>query len=138
MVLGGVKDQCYLREKNIGSSLVVQWLGLRAFTAGTWVQCLLEELRSQKLSGAAKKKKKKKRKEREREISIRSFSSNSKSPHPFLWLFYCPSGQYDCSLEHFLPVERISFCRDSLFRNQFLSFVFTNFSLTLFPRQTQC
>ena len=32
--------------KNLGSSLVVQWLGLSAFTAMAWVQSLVWELRS--------------------------------------------------------------------------------------------
>ena len=42
----------------IGSSLVVQWLGLGSFTAGAWVQSLVRELRSSKLHCVAKKKKK--------------------------------------------------------------------------------
>ena len=37
-------------------SLSVQWLGLRAFTAGAQVQSLVGELKSHKLWGAAKKK----------------------------------------------------------------------------------
>ena len=43
------------------SSLVVQWLGLSAFTAVAWVQALVRELRSHKLPSMAKKKKKKKK-----------------------------------------------------------------------------
>ena len=39
----------------VGNSLVVQWLGFGAFTAMTWVQCLVGELRSCKLHGSAKK-----------------------------------------------------------------------------------
>ena len=38
----------------IGSSLVVQWLGLGSFTAGAWVQSLVRELRSSKLFGGEK------------------------------------------------------------------------------------
>ena len=37
-------------------SLAVQWLGLLALTARTWVQSLVGELRSHKMRGAAKKK----------------------------------------------------------------------------------
>ena len=40
-----------------GNSLVVQWLGLSTFTASVQVQSLVEELRSHKLCGMAKKKK---------------------------------------------------------------------------------
>ena len=40
-------------ESGLGDSLAVQWLGLRAFTAGARVQYLVEELKSH-----AKKKKK--------------------------------------------------------------------------------
>ena len=36
-----------------GSSLVVQWLGLSAFTAVTQVQHLVRELRAHKTQGAA-------------------------------------------------------------------------------------
>ena len=39
-----------------GNSLVVQWLGLHAFTARAWVQSLVRELRSHKLCGMAKNK----------------------------------------------------------------------------------
>ena len=39
---------------NIWSSLVVQWLGLSAFTAVTWVQSLVGERRSLKSRDAAK------------------------------------------------------------------------------------
>ena len=39
-----------------GNSLVVQWLGLSAFTARAWVQSLVRELRSHKPSGATRKK----------------------------------------------------------------------------------
>ena len=42
-----------------GHSLVVQWLGLGVFTAGAWVQSLVRELGSYKVSGVAKKKRKK-------------------------------------------------------------------------------
>ena len=38
-----------------GNSLVVQWLGLRAFTAVAQVQSLVGELRSHKPCSAAKK-----------------------------------------------------------------------------------
>ena len=38
--------------------MVVQWLGLRAFTAGAQVQSLVRELRSWKPCGMAKKKEK--------------------------------------------------------------------------------
>ena len=48
------------REKNpnMGNSLVVQWLALIAFTAGTQVQSLVRELRSCKPHGMAEKEKK--------------------------------------------------------------------------------
>ena len=48
-----------LRMGGVGTSLVVQWLGLSASTARSWVQSLVRELKSHKLRGAAKKKKKK-------------------------------------------------------------------------------
>ena len=41
--------------KNVGNPLVVQWLGLSAFTAMARVQSLVRELRSCKLLGVAKK-----------------------------------------------------------------------------------
>ena len=41
----------------IGNSLVVLWLGFGAFTALAWVQSLVRELRSHKLSSMTKKKK---------------------------------------------------------------------------------
>ena len=37
-----------------GNLLVVQWLELRALTAGAWIQSLVRELRSCKMSGVAK------------------------------------------------------------------------------------
>ena len=40
-----------------GNSLVVQWLGLGDFTAGTQVQSLAGELKSYKLCDVSKKKK---------------------------------------------------------------------------------
>ena len=40
-----------------GNPPVVQWSGLSTFTAGAWVQSLMEELRSQKPQDVAKKKK---------------------------------------------------------------------------------
>ena len=45
-----------VREEE-GSSLVVQWLALGAFTAMVWVQSLVGELRSPKPHSLAKKKK---------------------------------------------------------------------------------
>ena len=42
-----------------GNSLMIQWLGLGAFTVGGQVKSLVKELRSLKLHGLAKKKKKK-------------------------------------------------------------------------------
>ena len=41
-----------------GNSLLIQWLGLSAFTAGAWVRSLVRELRSCKLHGVVQKKKK--------------------------------------------------------------------------------
>ena len=41
-----------------GNSLVVQWLGLGAFTAGVWVRSLVGELRSCKVRKKKKRKKK--------------------------------------------------------------------------------
>ena len=43
-----------------GNSLEVQWLGLQAFSARTWVQSLVWELRSNELRSVAKKKERKK------------------------------------------------------------------------------
>ena len=48
-----------IRKFTVRSSLVVQWLGLCAFTAVAWVQSLIGELRSHKLLSTAKKKKRK-------------------------------------------------------------------------------
>ena len=47
--------QLQLKHQNWlpGNFLVVQWLGLGAFTAGTQVQSLVRELRSHKLHGTA-------------------------------------------------------------------------------------
>ena len=50
---------CGLRKCFLGNSLVVQWLGLGAFTAVAQVQSLIGELKSHKPCGMAKKKKKK-------------------------------------------------------------------------------
>ena len=49
-------------KKEHGNSLVVQWLGLCAFTAGAQVQSLVGELRTYKLRSVAKLKKKKTKK----------------------------------------------------------------------------
>ena len=49
----------------LGTSLAVQWLGLRAFTAWALVQSLVGELRSHKPRGTAKEGKKKKGKVRQ-------------------------------------------------------------------------
>ena len=46
-----------LEEPTERNSLVVQWLGLHAFTPGAKVRSLVRELRSYKPSGMAKKKK---------------------------------------------------------------------------------
>ena len=52
--------KCHLktskRTLSVTSSLVVQWLGLGAFTAMAWVHSLVRELRSRKARGKAKKK----------------------------------------------------------------------------------
>ena len=48
-----------LKEHPKENSLVLQWLGLSAFTAQAWVQSLVRELRSCRLHGTAQKKKKK-------------------------------------------------------------------------------
>ena len=45
--------------ENLGTSLVVQWLGLSLPLQGAQVQSLVREPRSHKLSGTAEKKKKK-------------------------------------------------------------------------------
>ena len=42
----------WMDEANsVGTSLVVQWLGIRLAMQGTWVQSLVEELRSHMLQG---------------------------------------------------------------------------------------
>ena len=46
------------KYKELGSSLVAQWLGFQAFTTMAWVQPLVRELRSCKLYSTAKKKEK--------------------------------------------------------------------------------
>ena len=48
------------KKTEIGNSLVVQWLGLCASTAGDTGQSLVRELRSHMLCSTAKKKKRKK------------------------------------------------------------------------------
>ena len=50
------------RQSTVGSSPVVWWLELGAFTAVTWVQSVVEALRSCRLHGVAKNNKKKKKK----------------------------------------------------------------------------
>ena len=42
------RDLDYILKRPLGNSLVVQWLGLRLFTVGAWVQSLVPELRSLK------------------------------------------------------------------------------------------
>ena len=52
--------QCVtFKVSEVWNSLMIQWLGLGAFTVGGQVQSLVRELRSLKLHGLAKKKKKK-------------------------------------------------------------------------------
>ena len=46
-----------LKEHPKENSLVLQWLGLSAFTAQAWVQSLVRELRSCRLHSTAKTKK---------------------------------------------------------------------------------
>ena len=46
-----------LKEHPKENSLVLQWLGLSAFTAQAWVQSLVRELRSCRLHGTAPPKK---------------------------------------------------------------------------------
>ena len=55
-----LKTLATIKSKHLqtGNSLVVQWLGLCAFTARAQVQSLVRELRSHKPLGAAKKKEK--------------------------------------------------------------------------------
>lgn len=52
------------RQSTVGSSPVVWWLELGDFTAVTWVQSVVEALRSCRLHGVAKNNKKKKKKGR--------------------------------------------------------------------------
>ena len=52
--------QCLtFKVSEVWNSLMIQWLGLGAFTVGGQVKSLVKELRSLKLHGLAKKKKKK-------------------------------------------------------------------------------
>ena len=57
LVEGSQKVQTPSYKINSGNSLLVQWLGLRASTAGAQVPSLVGELRSHKLCGPAKRKK---------------------------------------------------------------------------------
>lgn len=54
----GLKSQM-LKNQNLGSSAVASWLEYWAFTAVSWVQSLVRELRYHKLCGMAEKKKSK-------------------------------------------------------------------------------
>ena len=63
-----------------GNSLAIQLLGLCAFTAGAWVQSQEAEIRSQKLSGTAKKKKKK-TKQTEKNILLESSKNHASLLH---------------------------------------------------------
>ena len=52
-----MENVIFSEDKNkLGTSLAVQWSGLCASTAGVWVRSLVEELKSCKPRGAAKKK----------------------------------------------------------------------------------
>ena len=68
-------EKAHLEEKKIilrnrvGNSLMAQWLEFSVLTARAWVQSLVGELRSHKLSSKVKKKKKRK-KERNKEIGV--------------------------------------------------------------------
>ena len=53
-----------------GISLVIQWLRLHASTAGSWIQFLVGELRSQMLCCMAKKKKKEEEEEEEKKYIV--------------------------------------------------------------------
>ena len=44
----------HMLKKHEGNSLAVQWLGFATFTAGAWVQSLVEELRSHRLHSMTK------------------------------------------------------------------------------------
>ena len=55
-------DQSNKENKSQESYLVVQWLGLQAFTPVAWVRSLVRELRSCKPHWCSKKKKKRKEK----------------------------------------------------------------------------
>ena len=57
VVGGGLGDHTpkYKMLTLLGTSLVVQWLGLPVFTAVAWVQSLVGELRSHKPRHMAKK-----------------------------------------------------------------------------------
>ena len=44
-----------MKKLRLRNSLVAQWLGLKAFTAGAQVQSLVRELRSYQLCSTAKK-----------------------------------------------------------------------------------
>ena len=62
-----------LRDKNdeeLGTSLVVQWLRLRASNAGAQVRSLVGEQRSHMLQGAAKKVKKTTTKKNDEELRM--------------------------------------------------------------------
>ena len=62
-------EKAHLEEKKIilrnrvGNSLMAQWLEFSVLTARAWVQSLVGELRSYKLSSKVKKKKKERKKE---------------------------------------------------------------------------
>ena len=70
----------------VGNSLAVQWLGLRASTAGAQVWSLFRELGSHKLRGQKKEKKGKKE----------TFSKIGKVPQIHFWdsMFYGPKLSY--------------------------------------------
>ena len=76
-----------LWDQQCGSSPVVWWLELGAFTAVTWVQPVVGALRSCKLHGVAKEKKKKKERERERYNTVEDLTNGrTHQPPGFLQL----------------------------------------------------
>ena len=51
--------QQVLKRLNFGNSLVLQWLGLSAFTAGAWVQSLVREFKIPQAAGHSQREERK-------------------------------------------------------------------------------
>ena len=80
----------HLKERPLGNSLAVQWLGLHASTAMAQVRSLVRELRSHKLRGVAKKTPKKQNQINHSKIlQLQQIKTPKQKQNPPSFCYYC-------------------------------------------------